>query len=445
MSQTSNTENFKVAIVGRPNVGKSSLFNALTRSRKSVVKNQPGVTRDIISEMTEWWGKTFEVLDTGGLTRLEDDFSPLIFEQVLKAIGGVHFLVVVMDAKTGLLPEDKDIVRVVKESGKPFVLVVNKVDREHEAELKKSEFYELGVDIMHASFEQRVHVDVIVEEIIKNIPENLGKAREGIRLSVIGKPNAGKSSLCNRILNENRMIVSSVAGTTVDAVEEGFEYKGEKFIIVDTAGLRRQGRRLSKGDGVEILSAYKSYYAIDKSDIVLLIVDGMQGPTEQDAKMADYAFEKNKAVIMVASKVDLSEGEIDSFRDWFRNRLDREFHFAPKIPLAFTSAVSGKGVKSLLDLIITVWRKLDFKTTTSELNDFFYDAIRQAPSPVYRTTNVKFYYITQTGQKPPSFIAFANHPDGVTPQYRRFLIHRLQERFNLEGIPVRIFVMKSGS
>lgn len=439
-----SSANFRVAILGRPNVGKSTLFNILTRTRNAVVKNQPGVTRDIQAEKAEWWGKTFEILDTGGITNRMDEFSPLILKQVLEALGRVDLIVAVMDGKHGIHAEDRDIIRIAQESGKPFFVVVNKVDREHEADLKKAEFYELGVDLIHASFEQRVHVDKIVEKIIEHLPSEQRQLKAGIRFVIMGKPNVGKSSLANAMLGEKRMIVSDVAGTTVDAIEEELEFANHNLILVDTAGLRRRGKRFSKRDGVEILSAYKTEDALARADVVLLVVDSTMGPTEQDARMIKMAYDRHKPVIMVANKTDLARIERDKHKEWFRDRLNFEFHFVEDLPVIYTSAEKKEGIDQVLYAIIEMWKKLETKISTSKLNDFFYDVIRQAPAPVYGTTNVKFYYLTQTEQRPPSFIAFANHPDGVSPSYRRFLVKRIQKEWGLEGVPVRMFIMKSG-
>jgi GTPase len=434
---------FRVAIIGRPNVGKSTLFNFLTRSRKAVVKNQPGVTRDILVGQADWWGQSFEILDTGGLTSSNDEFSAMIYEQVMSILKYVDMLVVVMDAKSGRLPEDRDVIRIAKESGKPFFVVVNKVDRENEAEMLKAEFYEYSAEIMHASFEKRDHTAEIVEKILAHIPPGTTAEKTGMRIAIVGKPNAGKSSLFNSIVGENRVLVSEIAGTTIDAVEDSFTYKNQELILIDTAGLRKQAKRLSRGDDVEIISAFKSYEAIDRCDIVLLVLDAMLGPTEQDAKMAQYAYEKFKTVILVANKFDLLKKNHPEPKRWFRERIEREFHFAPDVPIVFTCAERGEGVENMLDEVLAIWQKLGLKIPTRKLNDFFYNVIRQAPSPVYRTVNVKFYYLTQTEQRPPSFIAFANHPEGVTPAYRRFLIKRIQAEWGLEGIPIRVFIMKS--
>lgn len=432
----------KVAIIGRPNVGKSTLFNLLTRTRKAVVKNEPGVTRDILVEPACWWGQDFEVIDTGGLTEAQDAFSLLIREQVLRLVETFDILIVVMDGRIGLVPEDREIVRIAKESGKPFVIVANKIDRMHEADLLLSEFYEFSVDVLPTSFERQSGVDDLVEWVLARLPEENVESREGIRLTIVGKPNVGKSSMCNFLLKDNRMLVSDIAGTTVDAVEEQFYFDGREYILVDTAGLRRQAKRK---DGVEFLSAFKAHEAINKADVVLLMVDATVGPTDQDAKMMSYITDHHKGVILVANKSDKAKKEIEGHRQWFKAHLAREFHFSPDIPICFTSAQTGAGVKDMMNLVYELWQKLHLKIPTSKLNKFFYDVIRQAPSPVYGTKNVKFYYLTQTQQVPPSFIAFANEPKGVTPSYRRFISKRLKTEFGLEGVPIRIFVMKSGS
>lgn len=430
----------RVAIIGRPNVGKSTLFNILTRTRKSVVRNEPGVTRDIIIEPTDWWGHEFEVLDTGGLTEATDIFSQLIKEQVSEILRSVDVLVVVMDGRAGLMPEDRDLIKIAKQTGLPMCLVVNKVDQAHKAELVISEFYEFGLDIIPTSFEKREGVDEVVEWIIEHLPENANEVREGVRITIIGKPNVGKSSLCNKLLNEKRMLVSSLAGTTVDAVESQFYYNENPYILVDTAGLRRQSKRK---DGVEYLAAHMSKKSIERADIVLLMVDVMDGPTVQDAKLVEKVVENHKPVILVANKVDIAKREMEAYRKTFLEKTQEVFHFYNDIPVAFVSAETGSGLDKLFVQIEEVWDKINIKIKTSKLNDFFFKVIRRAPAPVIGTKNVKFYYLTQTHQRPPSFIAFANYPEGVTNSYRRFLTKNIKLQFGLEGIPLRIFCMKS--
>lgn len=430
----------KVAIIGRPNVGKSTLFNIITDTRKAVVKNQAGVTRDIIIEPVDIWGKQFDLIDTGGITEAGDIFSKLIKEQVTEFLHSVDLIVAVMDGRAGLVPEDRDIIRVAKQAGKPFLLVINKVDRDSEADMAKADFYEFGVDIISASFEQRRGVADVLEWITKQIPENPGTVKEGINIAIVGKPNVGKSSLCNAILGVNRMIVSDVAGTTIDSVDSPFIYNGKKYTLVDTAGLRRSAKR---EEDLEIISAFKSQEAIRRADLILLVVDGTIGPTDQDARIMQSILEDHKGVILVANKSDLGGKEVPEYRKTFREQVERVFHFFTDVNVVFTSAKTQYGLEDMFEMIERVADQMTMRIPTAELNDFFFETIRKAPAPVWGTTNVKFYYLTQTYQRPPAFIAFANHPDGVTNSYRRFLIKNIKERWDLHGMPIRIFCMKS--
>lgn len=430
----------KVAIVGRPNVGKSTLFNIITDTRKAVVKNQPGVTRDIQIEPVEVWGKRFDIIDTGGITEARDVFSKLIKEQVTEFLQSVDFVIAVMDGRSGLLPEDRDIVRLAKQVNKPTLLVVNKVDSVQDEEIAKSDFYEFGFDVVCGSFEQRRGLAEILEWLTNQIPVEQMIEPEGLTLTMVGKPNVGKSSLCNQLLGMNRMLVSDIAGTTVDAIDSPFEYNGKKYILVDTAGLRKSARR---EDGVETIAAFKSHDSIHRADLVLLVVDAVLGPTEQDAKIMQSILDDHRAVILVANKTDIASKEIEEFRKTFRDQVQRNFHFFEDVPVVYVSAKTGFGMNDLFKEIERIREKISVKIPTSALNDFFFDAIRKAPAPVYATTNVKFYYLTQTLQRPPAFIAFANQPNGVGPSYRRFLIRQIKDAFDLQGIPIRIFCMKS--
>lgn len=441
MSQNLRTEFApKVAIIGRPNVGKSTLFNIITGSRKAVVKNQSGVTRDIMIEPVDMWGKQFDLIDTGGITEAGDIFSKLIREQVTEFLHSVDLIVAVMDGRVGLVPEDRDIIRVAKQAGKPFLLVINKVDSVTDEEMAKADFYEFGVDIVSASFEQRRGLSDILEWITKQIPEGQPVAKEGMNIAIVGKPNVGKSSICNCILGSNRMIVSDVAGTTIDSVDSPFIYNDKKYTLVDTAGLRKSAKR---EEDLEIISAFKSQESIRRADIVLLMVDGTIGPTDQDARIMQSILEDHKGVIVVANKSDLGGKEIPEYRKHFREQVQSTFHFFTDVNVVFTSAKTGYGVDELFEMIEKVSEQLTIRIPTSELNDFFFETIRKAPAPVWGVTNVKFYYLTQTYQRPPAFIAFANHPDGVSNAYRRFLIKNIKERWDLHGVPIRIFCMKS--
>ncbi|MBN8538000.1 MAG: ribosome biogenesis GTPase Der [Deltaproteobacteria bacterium] len=430
----------KVAIVGRPNVGKSTLFNILTDSRKSIVKNQPGVTRDLVIEPVEIWGKTFDLIDTGGVTEAQDLFSKLIKEQVTEFLETTDLIIAVMDGRSGLVPEDRDILKLVKKSGKDCLIVVNKVDKVLEDETAKADFYEFGQDLVSCSFEQRKGIAEILEWITQRIPEKIITKDRGITFSIVGKPNVGKSSLCNAILGMPRMMVSAVAGTTIDSIDSQFEYKEKLYTLVDTAGLRRPSKR---EDHVEIISAFKSHEAIRRSQIVLLVIDALEGPTEQDAKILNSILEDHRGAIIVANKSDLAKKESADYKEIFLEKIKREFHFFTDVRVVFTSAKNKNGLEDLLREIEVVEGLISFRVSTRDLNDFFFSAIRRAPSPVYGNSNVKFFYLTQTYQKPPAFIAFANHPDGVTVGYRRFLINQIKEHYKLHGIPIRIFCMKS--
>lgn len=430
----------KVAIVGRPNVGKSTLFNILTETRKAVVKNQPGVTRDLIVESAEVWGKHFDLIDTGGITEAKDIFSKLIKEQVSEFLSAADLILLVMDGRDGLVPEDRDVLRLVKETGRPFALLVNKVDRQHEQDLRLAEFYEFGVDQMFAtSFEQRQGLAPMLEWLHKSLPESKTEIREGMTIAIVGKPNAGKSSLTNRLLGEDRMLVSDVAGTTIDSVDTPFHYNGSRYVLIDTAGLRRSARR---EEDLEIISAFKSQDAIRKADLVLLVIDATLGPSDQDARILQTILEDHKGVIVIANKIDEAK-KLPEFKKKLQEQFEREFHFFNDIVIVPASAKTGQGMKDVLNKIQWMNEKMNSRISTSELNDFFFETIRKAPAPVWGTTNVKFYYLTQTKQIPPAFVAFANHPDGVDNSYRRFLIKNLKDKFDLWGIPIRIFVMKS--
>jgi GTPase len=430
----------KVAIIGRPNVGKSTLFNILTDTRKAVVKNQPGVTRDIQIQPMDIWGKSFDLIDTGGVTESPDLISKLIREQVTEFLHSVDLVVAVMDGRGGLIPEDREIIRIAKQAGKPFLLVVNKIDRQHEEDMSLAEFFEFGVDVLGASFEQRRGISEIMEWLHKNLPENQIEPVLGTRIAFVGKPNVGKSSLCNRILGHKRMIVSPIAGTTVDSVDSPFVYEGHSYTIVDTAGLRKSARR---EDDIEIIAAFKSQETIRRAHIIYLVIDGTMGPTEQDAKIMQAILEDHKAVILVANKSDLGRKQVEDYQKTFRAQVEKVFHFFTDVPIVFTSAEKGFGIEDLLEETVRIAEKMKMRISTSDLNDFFFETIRKAPAPVWGTTNVKFYYLTQTYQVPPAFIAFANHPDGVNNSYRRFLIKAIKERWDLHGLPIRIFCMKS--
>ncbi len=436
----SHRKQTRVAIIGRPNVGKSTLFNFLTETRKAVVKDQPGVTRDILIQPAEIWGNEYEVIDTGGLTEASDLISVLVREQVVEFLKSIDLLICVMDGRVGLIPEDRDIVRIAIETAKPFLIVVNKIDSVQNLETGKAEFYEFGKDVVAAGFEARHGMSEILEWISSHIKKYTALERDAFTIAIVGKPNVGKSSLVNCLVGEKRVLVSQMAGTTVDTVDVELDYEGKRYVLLDTAGLRRAANRV---DDIEIISAFKSRDAISRADLVLLVVDGVEGPSNQDTKILEQIIDEHKTVLLVANKTDLGEEKMPDFRAWFQTQSEKVFHYYTDIPTVFVSALYGQGIGDMFEAIEDLKVKMNFRISTSKLNDFFMSAIRGAPSPVFGTENVKFYYLTQTHQVPPSFIAFANHPEGVSPQYRRYLSKKIKEEYRLQGLPIRIFVMKS--
>lgn len=448
-SRTQTTK-LKVALVGRPNVGKSSLFNYLTRTRDAVVKDERGVTRDVKKGIANWWGQEFYVFDTGGITDGKDTLFEIVKKQVLSAIESMDLIVFMMDGREGLSPEDQSLFQLIKRTEKPFKVVINKIDQMQKAEMMVADFYQLGIDeFIPISVEHQTGVENVIEWIASYQEKeeralSLGSGLESslderVKISIVGKPNVGKSSLINCIFGEEKQVVFDQPGTTIDFVDHEFDYNEKKYTLIDTAGLRRQSKR---EDGIEYLSAVKSFDAIKQSDIVLLVVDATMGPTGQDAKIVENLIENHKSVILIFNKSDLARQETDNYRQALKDLLKREFHFFEDIRYTFTSAKTGQGIKELFQLIEKTWDDLNIKITTGKLNKFFTEVIRQAPAPVYNSKDVKFYYLTQTHQKPPSFIAFVNQPDGVTPAYRRFLAKRIKVEWNIEGIPIRIFAMK---
>lgn len=431
----------RVAIIGRPNVGKSTLFNILVGQRRSLVKDQSGVTRDLIFAEATAFDKTFDLVDTGGLTDSEDLFSRLIKERVSGFIHEVDFCIIVMDAKTGVVPEDRELIKLAMERAKPCLLVINKVDSDAGIDETVAEFFEFGLPLIAASFEQRRGLGDILEWLSLNVSVAESSKPEGFQVAIVGKPNVGKSSLFNRILGEDRVMVSPVAGTTIDAIDEAIEIDGEPFIFVDTAGMRRQSKR---DDELEELSVVVAKKSIERADLVLLVIDGTEGPSDQDARVMQMIEETHKGVIIVVNKSDIGKKEIPEFRKLTRERIEKVFHFFQNPYIVFTSAHTGSGVDDLLKTICLYKEKFTIKIGTGELNRFFQETIRKAPAPIAGTRTVKFYYLTQTQQVPPSFIAFANHPEGVNRSYRRFLANQIRERWELQGIPIRMFVMKNG-
>lgn len=443
----------RVLIIGRPNVGKSSLFNRLARKRKALVLNQSGVTRDILKQTASWWGTEFEVWDSGGLWSSSHPIigdrsttlSRLIDQKVHQAVKESDLLLLVMDARKGCLDEDKKAFRMVKKSGKPFLAIVNKVDQLKKTDQLLAEFASLGVDLIPCAFEANKGVSEIVEWVIEHIQNKQQKQKNSqrttnhhpptqVNLLTLGKPNVGKSLLCNALLKRNRMLTSPLKGTTVDIVEDKFHYRGFTYMLMDTAGFCRiKGKKNPMA-----LAGLKLQQNLKTADLLLLLIDATTGPSRQDARLLELCTNEHKTVILVINKWDLTNKTVT--KKEYRKKIQDKFLFYPDLPVVFTSALNKQGLGVLLKTIDELYKKLCFRITTSELNRFLMAATRKAPSPVCGVQDVKFYYFTQTNHTPPHFIAFANYPKSVSPAYRRFLIHQIQNQWGLHGVPLQVSV-----
>ena len=433
-----------VAILGRPNVGKSTLFNALTESREALVKNQPGVTRDIHRGRVDWLGRQFEVIDTGGLTEQKDGFSRLIQDRIQEIMPSVACLIVVVDARAGLCPEDVNVVHFAMVSNKPFLVVANKVDHVKDWPSVEIDFARLGQDVFPVAFEKRIGISEILDWVMPNMSFFQQGEKPIIHrpiLTMIGKTNVGKSSLCNRLHGLERMLVTDIPGTTTDSIESLITFKGKKYTLIDTAGLRRKSKR--QKEGLEVLASYKTEKAMNRCDVILLLMDGLEGPGQQEARLIHQALEFHKAVILVVNKTDLGVQQKQAFRKHTHEQIKKAVHFFPDIPHVFISAKTGLGLENLFKKVEEVWSQLQFRIPTAPLNRFFLKVTNQTPPPLVGSTPVKFYYMTQTRQIPPSFIVFVNRAKGLTPSYKRFLIRKIKQEWSLQGIPLRIFAFSN--
>ena len=438
----------QIALIGPPNAGKSTLFNILVGSRSSLVKDLPGVTRDILTGEAQWWGQKFTVADTGGLDFTKESFfSKHIKEQILSILKNVEGFIVIFDGKNSISPQNKVLLNFVKKFNKPFYTVINKVDSLNHEHDQLNEFYSLGEDINSASFENHRGVPEIIEWILKTIPEEeiLEKKEEAppFKLAVLGKPNTGKSSFCNHILGYKRMIVSEKPGTTVDPVKEIFEFHGNSYELIDTAGLRKQAKR--RKEHLELLSAIQSEKIIEKSDMILYFIDGLLGPSVQDAKTIEKILENHKPVVIVGNKSDLARPLIENYALNFKHKTSRTLHFIePKdLLIHLISAKTGEGIDKMFRKIEEVKSKLYTKIKTSVVNEALNESFKRLPTPTYRNKNIRLSYATQTRQIPPSFLVFGNYPEGLQKSQKRFLTKQLKKRFSLYGVPLRLFFIKN--
>lgn len=433
-----------IAVVGRPNVGKSTLFNKLVGKRLSIVDDTPGVTRDRIYGDAEWSGRKVMLVDTGGIEPKTDDIIlSSMRAQANLAIDTANVIIFVTDLKSGVTAADMDIASMLQKSGKPIVLCVNKCDNIGDVPAEFYEFYNLGLgDPIAVSSVHGHGTGDLLDEVFKYLPdENLSDDEDDIvNVAIIGKPNAGKSSLVNRVTGEERSIVSDIAGTTRDAIDTLVENEHGKFNFIDTAGLRRNSRI---DDRIEKYSVLRAKMAIERSNVCVIMIDGVDGFTEQDSKVAGLAIEQGKACIIAVNKWDIVEKDGKTM-DSYRKKLMNDFSFMPYAPIIFISAKTGQRLDRLFDLIKYVNSQNTMRISTGKLNDILADATARVQPPTDKGKRLKIYYMTQASTCPPTFVCFCNNAQLFHFSYQRYLENQIRSTFGLEGTPVRFVIRERG-
>lgn len=430
-----------LALVGRPNVGKSTLFNRLTRERKAIVDNLPGVTRDRNYGEAKWYGKRLLLIDTGGFeSDPETGLKKQIQEQSRLAIEEADVILFLFDGKAGLNPLDRDAVKLLRRVEKPVFFVVNKIDTSRK-ETHLYEFYSLGLsEIFPISAEHGLGLTELMDRIVATFPAGQddgtaeGEEARPLSMAIVGRPNVGKSALVNRLLGYERSVVDSVPGTTRDAVDSPFTVGGEPYTLVDTAGIRRKARI---GDRIERYSVIRSLGSVNRGDLVIHLLDGPEGVTDQDAQILAYAFQRGKGLILAVNKWDLMpQGQRDMKS--YGERVYHKLSFLDFAPLTFISALTGYGIERLMETARRVALCYQCKIQTSTLNQALREIVKRHTPPLAQGREVKFFYATQTALRPPTFTFFVNSPKGITTNYQRYLVHQLRLALGLEGSPIRL-------
>lgn len=424
-----------VALIGSPNVGKSTIFNRIVGRRRSIVDDQPGVTRDRLYETTSWLGREFRLIDTGGIEVKDRPFQEQIRMQAQLAIDEADVIVFVTDGKKGVSNDDRLISKMLFKSKKPVVLVVNKIDS-YEMVPNLGEFYSLGLgEPIPVSGEHGIGIGDTLDMIIKSLPdEKEEKYENAITFSLIGRPNVGKSSLVNALLNKERVIVSDIVGTTRDSVDTPFSKDGQNYVVIDTAGLKKRGKIY---ESVDKYSALRALSAIDRSEIVLFVIDANEGIIEQDKHVVGYAVEKKKAIVIVVNKWDLVKKEQNTQSD-FEKKIRQEFQFLEYAPIVFVSAKNKSKIDKIYENIDKVHKAYDTHISTSLLNDVLQDAQTMNEAPEFNHGRLKIYFANQANSCPPTFVLFVNKPKYAHFSYLRYIENRLRASFNLDGTPIEI-------
>ena len=428
-----------VAIVGRPNVGKSTFFNKVCGTRKSIVKDMPGVTRDRIYGDAEWCGHAFTLVDTGGLdVKNKDDFQLNITRQAEIAVELAQVVLFFVDGKAGLLPADYDAAEFLRKFKVPIVLVVNKIDNN---EIEKTyEFYSLGLgDPIAISSELGKGIGDVLDQIVNNLKTVVSPEEDAdrIKIAIVGKPNAGKSSLVNRLLGKNRVMVSNVAGTTRDAIDSPFNYNNKKYMLIDTAGIRR--KRNIESDSVEQYSVIRSFDAIRRADVVVLVVDSVDGLTEQDVRIAGFIHEEGKPSVILMNKWDLIEKDTYSINK-FNERLSEDLKFMDYFVPLYGSALTGQRIGQLMDTVNMVLDHASYRISTGTLNEILQNAVLTNEPPTKNGRRLKIYYITQPSTNPPTFVLFVNDKSLMHFSYERYLENCIRNAVDFKGTPIKLQV-----
>lgn len=429
-----------VAIVGRPNVGKSTIFNRIVGERVSIVEDMPGVTRDRIYSSGEWLNKEFNLIDTGGIELSDEPLLVQMRQQAELAISEADVIIFIVNGREGITSADEEVSKILFRSKKPVVLGVNKIDNP-EMQEQLYEFYSLGMgEPIPISGSHGLGLGDLLDEVIKHFPEMAEEEydQDTIRVSLIGRPNVGKSSLVNAMLGEERVIVSNIAGTTRDAIDTPFSRDGQDYVLIDTAGMRKRGKVYETTEKYSVLRALK---AIERSDVVLVVLNAEEGIIEQDKKIAGYAHEAGRAVIIIVNKWDAIAKDDKTLQE-FQQKIKDHFLFLDYAPILFVSAKTKQRLNTILPMVNEVANNHTLRVPTNVLNDLIMDAVAMNPTPTDKGRRLKINYTTQVAIKPPTFVVFVNEPELLHFSYERFLENRIRDTFEFKGTPIRIYARK---